>query len=264
MITRFTRYVALGDSQTEGLNDGDELSGYRGWADRFAERLAEASPGLLYANLALRGCRARDVRQDQLPAALALEPDLATVVVGMNDMLRHDYDLDLTVRQVEETFEALVAAGARVFTMTFPHVGRMLPVMSWLLPRQRILNERLREAAERHGVPVLDLFELEMTSDPRLWSHDRIHGSAEGHELIAAAMTELVGLPGIDGSWRVPLPDRVLHTPFDVVRREAQWVATFLVPFLVRQLRGRSPGSGRSPKRPVLEPVRLTHDDRVS
>lgn len=264
MTSRFTRYVALGDSQTEGLNDGDEQRGYRGWADRFAERLAADDPGLLYANLAVRGCRARDVRTHQLPAALSLQPDIATVVVGMNDMLRHDYDLEQTVCQVEETFAALSATGAAVYTMTFPHVGRMLPVMSWLLPRQRVLNERIREAAERHGVPVLDLFELELTADPRLWSHDRIHGSTEGHELIASGMAELVGVPGIDGSWRVPLPDRARHSPLAVVRREAQWTATFLVPFLVRQLRGRGPGTGRSAKRPVLEPVRVVGDDRVS
>lgn len=256
MSPQFTRYVALGDSQTEGLNDGDELGGYRGWADRFAERLADGSPDLLYANLALRGCRARDVREEQLSAALALGPDLATVVVGMNDVLRHDYDLERTVSEVEETFEILVASGARVLTMTFPHVGRMLPVMSWLLPRQRVLNGRLRDAAERHGVQVLDLFALETTGDPRLWSHDRIHGSAEGHALIAAGMAELVGMPGSDGAWRDPLPDPAGHTPLDVVRREAQWTATFLVPFLLRQLRGRPPGHGRSAKRPLLTPVR--------
>lgn len=36
----YLRQVALGDSQTEGLNDGDELTRYRGWADRLAEAVA--------------------------------------------------------------------------------------------------------------------------------------------------------------------------------------------------------------------------------
>ena len=49
----FLRYVAIGDSTTEGLEDPyPDGSGYRGWADRLAERMAQASPGLLYANLA--------------------------------------------------------------------------------------------------------------------------------------------------------------------------------------------------------------------
>lgn len=52
---RFERYVALGDSQTEGLNDPDGRGGFRGWADRFAVLLLATSPHLQYANLAVRG-----------------------------------------------------------------------------------------------------------------------------------------------------------------------------------------------------------------
>jgi lysophospholipase L1-like esterase len=250
----YRRYVALGDSQTEGLNDGDDATGVRGWADRFAEALAAStSPGLHYANLALRGCRARDVRHGQLDAALALEPDLASVVVGMNDLLRHDYDADATVRDVEETFAALRATGCRVVTMTFPDIGRMLPVMAWLRPREVELNRRLVEAAARHDVAVLDLFPLAMCGDPALWSHDRIHGSGEGHARIAAGMGELLGLPGGDGSWSESAPSST--GLFHAVRRDAWWAASFVVPFLTRQLLGRGPGTGRSAKRPDLMPV---------
>jgi lysophospholipase L1-like esterase len=53
----YTRYVAIGDSQTEGLWDGDDDGGLRGFADRLAEHLDALSPGLQYANLAVRGCR---------------------------------------------------------------------------------------------------------------------------------------------------------------------------------------------------------------
>ena len=40
-IRMYLRYVALGDSQTEGLNDGSDESGFRGWADRLADLLAD-------------------------------------------------------------------------------------------------------------------------------------------------------------------------------------------------------------------------------
>src|SRR6188508_456213 len=250
----YRRYVALGDSQTEGLNDGDDATGLRGWADRFAEALAATtSPELHYANLAVRGCRAGDVRHNQLDPALALQPDLASVVVGMNDLLRHDYDADATVRDVEETFAALRATGCQVVTMTFPDIGRMLPVMAWLRPREVELNRRLVEAAVRHDVAVLDLFPLAMCGDPALWSHDRIHGSREGHARIAAGIGELLRLPGSDGSWSVSAPAST--GLFHAVRRDAWWAATFVVPFLTRQLLGRGPGTGRSAKRPDLMPV---------
>jgi lysophospholipase L1-like esterase len=254
MAEEYHRFVALGDSQTEGLNDGDDEVGVRGWADRFAQRLAvTTSPDLTYANLAVRGCRARHVLDVQLPAALALQPDLAAVVVGMNDLLRHDYDQDAVVAQVEATFAALRATGCRVVTMTFPDVAMMLPVMGWLRGREKLLNALIVEAAERQGVEVLDLFDLELSGDPAMWSHDRIHGSTLGHQRIAEGMGELLDLPGSDHSWA-----EATHTSpgrFEVVRRDTWWLATFMVPFLTRQLRGRGPSVGRSAKRPLLTPV---------
>lgn len=264
MGTEYFRYVALGDSQTEGLNDGPEngagTAGLRGWADRFADALAHStSPGLRYANLAVRGCRARHVRDVQLPAALALEPDLATVVVGMNDLLRHDYDLDATVADVETVFASLRATGCRVATMSFPDISLVLPVLSRLRPRQIALNERLAEAARAHDVAVLDLFGLRLSADRRMWSHDRIHGSTLGHSRIAAGMAHLFGLPGSDASWALPITDG-RAARFEVVRRDAHWLATFVLPFLVKQALGR-PYAGAGPKRPALLPVLAGYDD---
>jgi len=53
----FTRYVALGDSFTEGVGDPHHTSpnGLRGWADHVAVALAQSNPDLRYASLAVRG-----------------------------------------------------------------------------------------------------------------------------------------------------------------------------------------------------------------
>lgn len=258
-VVGYRRFVALGDSQTEGCNDLGPDGGWRGWADRFAERLASTtSPDLAYANLAVGGCRARHVREVQLSAALRLEPDLASVCVGMNDLLRHDFDLERTVGQIEETFAALRATGCRVITMTFPDVALMLPVMRWLRPREEALNARIEELAARYDVDVLDLFSLGLSADPGMWSHDRIHGSALGHERIAAGACELMGLPGSDRSWTEVTA--AVPRGMAVVRRDARWVAGFVGPFLLKQLRGR--GQGPGPKRPQLLPVLVENDDR--
>jgi lysophospholipase L1-like esterase len=260
MTSAYRRFVALGDSQTEGLNDLDDSRAPVGWADRLAVALdATTSPGLAYANLAVRGARAADVLEKQLPTALALEPDLATVVVGMNDVLRHDFDLDRTVDRIEQTFAALTSTGCQVLTMTFPDIARMLPVLARLRPREAALNARIKVAAQRHGVEVLDLFPLALCGDRQMWSHDRIHGSSLGHARIAAAMAALLELPGADDSWAEPDLGR---RPAEVagrfarwlsVSRDAHWVATFLVPFLARQLRPRNVEP--APKRPTLVPL---------
>jgi GDSL-like lipase/acylhydrolase family protein len=204
----------------------------------------------------VRGCRARHVRGEQLSAALALGPDLATVVVGMNDVLRHDFDLARTVDNIEATVASLLDTGCTVATMTFPDIARMLPVMGWLRPRELRLNERIVDLAERYDLPLLDVFPLAMCGDPRMWSHDRIHGSAEGHRRIADGMAELFELPGSDHTWAAPpiAADHGLLGAADTVRRDAWWAATFMVPWLARQVLRRGAGT-LGPKRPDLTPV---------
>ena len=121
----FHRYVAIGDSQTEGLNDLDAHGGVRGWADRFAVYLAESNPDLLYANLAIRGRRTKRIRADQLEPALALNPDLVSVMAGVNDVLG-SFDLDETMTELEEMYAALRGSGATVIGCTFPDPGATL------------------------------------------------------------------------------------------------------------------------------------------
>ncbi|WP_171164947.1 SGNH/GDSL hydrolase family protein [Streptomyces sp. I05A-00742] len=252
------RYVALGDSQTEGLGDGDEATGPRGWADRFADRLAEVNSGLLYANLAVRGRLAGQVRTGQLDPALALRPDLATVVAGFNDLLRPRFDADETGGHLEAMFAALRASGAEVVTMTFPDPGRVTPLARPFGARAEALNRRIRRAAGRHGVLVAETAHHRVVTDPRLWSADRLHAGPLGHARIAAAVAHTLGLPGSDDSWTHPLPPPPLppRTGWRAASEEARWAASFLGPWLVRRLRGRSSGDGREPKRPLLLPVR--------
>ncbi|MFI6035895.1 SGNH/GDSL hydrolase family protein [Streptomyces sp. NPDC051315] len=257
---RYTRYVALGDSQTEGLGDGDDDTGLRGWADRLAENLAHHHPGLRYANLAVRGRRARQVRAEQLAPALALRPDLATVVAGVNDLLRPRFDADEVAGHLEAAFAALTAQGARVATVTFPDVARLVPLARPLAPRVLALNSRIREAAGRHGVVVAETRGHDVVTDPRLWSPDRLHASPLGHARIAAAVAHALGVPGSDDSWTHPLPAPSSSAPagWRAGFGELRWAAAFLGPWLGRRLRGRSSGDGRTAKRPGLLPV----DDR--
>ena len=92
-MTRYERYVAIGDSSTEGLLDLDGAGRVRGWSFRLAERLAAAQGGLLYANLAARGATTREIAERQLARAAAMRPDLATVFSGTNDVLRPRFDV---------------------------------------------------------------------------------------------------------------------------------------------------------------------------
>ncbi|MFD7864334.1 SGNH/GDSL hydrolase family protein [Streptomyces sp. NPDC059783] len=251
----YLRYVALGDSQTEGLGDGDDTVGLRGWADRFAEHLAVVGPGVRYANLAVRGKTAAQVHSEQLEPALALRPDLATVVAGVNDLLRPRFDAAVTAGHLEEMFAALTAAGARVVTLTFPDVAEIAPLARPVRNRVRELNTGIREAAARHGVAVAETGLADVATDPRLWSPDRLHAAPLGHARIAAAVAEAVDLPGSDDSWTTPLPPLAPRSGWRTATAELRWAAGFLGPWLGRRLRGRSSGDGRTAKRPQLQPV---------
>ncbi|GAA4592426.1 SGNH/GDSL hydrolase family protein [Planotetraspora phitsanulokensis] len=257
---RYLRYVALGDSQTEGLGDGDEVAGLRGWADRLAEHLVRHSPGLHYANLAVRGRLAREVRTEQLSPALALQPDLATVVAGVNDLMRPRFDADEVAGHLEAMFAALTAQGALVATLTFPDLTRLIPLARPLGSRVIALNARIRDAARRHGVAVAETTGHPVVTDPRLWSVDRLHAGPLGHQRIADAVAHALALPGSDDSWTRPLPHESPASRWRSVSGELRWAGTFLGPWLGRRLLGRSSGDGRTAKRPLLLPVRPRQD----
>ncbi len=119
----FQRYVALGDSSTEGVDDPDGAGGYRGWSQRLAEKISGIQGGLDYANFGVRGLTTAQVRESQLAEALALQPDLATVFSGTNDVIGFRFDADRVAADFEHMQRELVAAGAVVLSFTLPDPG---------------------------------------------------------------------------------------------------------------------------------------------
>jgi len=253
----YLRYVALGDSQTEGLWDGDDETGVAGFADRLAIRLEELHPGVLYANLAVRGRRIRDVLDDQLPAAVTMAPDLITSCIGMNDVTRPGKSFATALADVDLLHDRLAETGATVVTTTFPDLERILPVGRFLGARVREMNAVVRAAAARHGFRLVDLYDAESMADPDFWSADRVHGSPAGHALFAAAAAEALNLPGSNHDWAVSKTEAVRPSFQSRMYSQALWTQNLLMPFMWRHLWGLSGGTGRVAKRPRLTPVAL-------
>jgi lysophospholipase L1-like esterase len=196
------RFVVVGDSLTEGVGD-PRGAGLGGWADRLAARLDRAAPGLEYANLAVRGWCVRHVRRHQLAPALALRPDLVSVMAGANDAFGPGLDLARVEEDLDAVVGAFTASGARVLTGTLPDL-----TASWPLPalvtapvraRFAAVNEVVRTVAARHDALLLDFWHDPRTRGPGTWSIDGIHPSAHGHAAIADAVAELLGLPPVPG-----------------------------------------------------------------
>jgi lysophospholipase L1-like esterase len=255
MTRRFERYVAIGDSTTEGLDDPDGHGGYRGWANRLAERIARLQGSLLYANLAVRGRTTRRIRDEQLATAVAMKPDLATVVSGTNDLLRPRFRAEDVAAMIEEMQRALIEGGATVITFTLPDLRAVMPFARLAGVRTEAFNEALRDVCARTGALLLDLARHEVGSDPRLWSDDRLHANSVGHARIAEGLAWILGLPETDMTWAEPLPPRGPRTFAMKARAELAWGRKFLMPWMWRHLRGKSSGDGREPKRPELTPM---------
>ena len=252
----FTRYVAIGDSSTEGLEDPGEHGRHRGWADRLALHVAQAQGApLLYANLAIRGRKTREVRDEQLAPALAMQPDLASVFAGTTDIIRSTYDAAQVIDDLRAMHVALRSAGATVVTITMPDLSEVAPFADRARPRLLAFNESVRALCRETGSLVLDVAQYPVACDPRLWHEDRLHANAEGHRRIAAGLAAVLGLPGFDDDWAAPLPPRRAPSSWARARGEAHWVATYLTPWLLRRLTRRSSGDGVTAKRPTLTPI---------
>lgn len=257
----FQRYVAIGDSSTEGLEDPDPSGNgrHRGWADRLAEHIARSQGApLLYANLAIRGRKTREVLEEQFPIALAMKPDLASAFVGTNDAIQPGFDAERVGADLHAIWSALRAAGATVVSLTLPDLSAVIPLAKHLSTRIAALNRVSREAAKATGVILVDLAEHPIATDPRIWHSDRLHANALGHERIAAAIAHELRIPGVPRNFDAPLPAAAPPTVGDRVKAEARWARDYLLPWMGRRLTGRSSGDGITPKRPWLAPVELS------
>lgn len=259
MIERIDRYVAIGDSFTEGLWDTSPRSGgQRGWADRLAETLSQRRregglAPLEYANHAIRGKLLEPIVTEQLPLALAQEPTLISIVGGGNDILRPGVNPDALAKTLERAVVAARQAGAMVLVGTgIDPAG--LPLVQRTRPKVATYNAHVWSIARNHGAAVLDLWGMRVLKHPGMWAKDKIHLSPTGHHRVAQAALVALGLEPADPQWRTPLSP---HSggAFTSLREQGDWFATEVAPWLARRLRGRSSGDDRVAKLPKLRPV---------
>ena len=259
----WTRYVAIGDSFTEGLVDADpgRADAFVGWADRLAGHLAavaaRSGQELGYANLAVRGRLLDDIVGPQLDAALDLEPDLVSLVGGGNDIMRPSVDLTTLAEQLEEAVVRIRATGADVLLAT-PTDPREAGLFKALRPRHAVHAANIFTIAQRHGAHVLNLWGSDWLRDWRMWGADRIHPTTEAHRRLALAALATLGHPlpaRTAPDWALPLPPAPPVTRRVELREHGAWVREHAGPWVQRRLKGHSSGDALAPKRPALAPV---------
>lgn len=248
------RFVALGDSFTEGIGDPDAGSpgGHRGWADRVAEVLSQQVDDFAYANLAVRGKLISQIAAGQIDAALALKPDLIAFSAGGNDVIRPGTDPDEISLQFEDAVVRLSRDGATLLVFTGIDTD-FSPVFRPFRGKIAIYNENIRAIADRYDCIVADQWALKEVQDARFFDPDRLHYNALGHHEVARMVLRALNVPNdLQPMQPDPLP---LRTWRAARTQDFVWARTHFVPWVLRRVRHESSGDLITAKRPDPTPV---------
>ena len=237
------RYVAIGDSFTEGVGDARPDGSLRGWADIVATSLARiAAEPISYANLAVRGRLLMPIVREQLDAALALSPTMLTLNGGGNDMLRPGMDAGQLVELTEQAARRVVDAGVQLVLIAGPDPGSGLPFGDAISRRGAALTDAMLDLGARLGVTTIDVYhDLEIRRSG-YWAEDRLHLNPAGHHRVAHLIMSGLGHPDVVPA--MPPGDDRPRTPL----AELAYYRRYVLPWMARRARGRSSGDGRRGK----------------
>lgn len=191
------RIVFTGDSITDSdrlWDGGQEKLGY-GYVRMIREQLSEAEGETIQViNRGHNGYTAFQMRQRWEEDCIFLQPDVLTILVGINDLSIYlcgagGYDGDGFEGHVEWLLrEAREKTGARIILME-PFLFPMPAEYRNWMPDLRTFREPLRRLSERYGtefIPLWDVFQAAQEQYPvDMLTTDGIHLTALGHEMIA-------------------------------------------------------------------------------
>lgn len=221
--------TALGDSVTVGVGDVGIPAGW-------AAHLAAAIDSAHFVNLATNGARARDVMERQARIGLAAAPDLVTILVGGNDVLRGDFSAEEVGWRVSSVTESARSRGADVLVVLLHDPRQTAPapklVRRVLADRaDRVNREVTGRLARRQRVAILDPRSLPGSGESTLWHIDRMHPSAAGHRELARGALDCLKPLGWTPVSNVPEPPAMPTSRL----RQAAWLLRHGVPWFAKR-----------------------------
>jgi lysophospholipase L1-like esterase len=236
------RLVALGDSFSCGVGVGVTVPLHETWVGQLGAAL-----GAEVELLASPGLAAGEVLHAQVPDAVARPGDVATLLVGLNDIVRAAFDVDETRANLHAIVRELGAAYPIVLVARLHDAVALLPLprrmRSRYVHRIKQVNAALDEAVAAHpNALLLDLDHVPGLHARCAWAVDRIHPSRYGHHAIASAA--LAVLPGTETF--ALSPAAVPETPPNLLD-EIWWFLAHGGPWLVSRLPKVVAGRGAEP-----------------
>jgi lysophospholipase L1-like esterase len=182
-----TVYAALGASSTAGWGASSPSSGY---VALLAKEIAAARGGVELHNFGLPGARVSWLLSHELPAAIAVAPDVVTVWDATNDLVAGDApeaygaQLESLLRQLRAGTAAKVFVGDLLDLTKAPRF-RAHPEAAVTPARIAAFNANIRAAAAATGAFPVPLDDVPL--DDAFFSADGLHPSDTGHARIADA-----------------------------------------------------------------------------
>lgn len=195
------RLVFIGDSITDCERKSDSRQLGHGYVDVLNDALAERGADVELINRGISGNRVQHLRERWQEDALALEPDVLTVYIGVNDTLSTFFQGRPTPpadfeRDLDDILSQAVAAGVPRIILVDPF---FVPDSPWHGPwamgldfvREDLDSKRplVKALAEKHGarfVPLQDAVDTASAErGAKLIANDGVHPNTFGHRLIA-------------------------------------------------------------------------------
>jgi len=181
-------YTALGDSFTAGVG---VLEYEESYPYLFAQKISENNKNITLRDRAYPGARTSNLIKDLLPTAINDNPDIVTLLIGLNDIHGNVSKTEFTKNYTEILKRLKTETKARVFAISIPYVGTdtlLLPPFNLYFKYKTIeYNKIIKKLAEENDVEYVDLYTPteNMFKDTALHSTDLFHPSAKGYEVWA-------------------------------------------------------------------------------
>jgi lysophospholipase L1-like esterase len=181
-------YTAIGDSLTAGV-------GVVNYAESYPYLLAQKMVGP-HRQLDLRvqaypGARTSDVIKNLLAPAIDNNPDVVTVLLGVNDIHGFVSKTEFAKNYQEILLQLKTKTKAKIYAVSIPYIGAdtlLLPPYNFYFKHQTIeYNKIIKKLAQTDNIEYIDLFTPteKMFKDSASCSADLFHPSAKGYEIWA-------------------------------------------------------------------------------
>lgn len=190
---RTVRYLALGDSFTIGTGGPPDMS----FPSQLKRVLLKRGLDVRLENVAVNGYSTRELLDEELEALPRFKPDVVTLAIGANDIVRHDDEAEYR-KNLKRIFKAIAAVKPqKVLVLPQPDWSQSPVAAGFGEPaaiRRRIEahNTILAEEAKLAGATYVDLFaQFIEQAKAGLIAPDGLHPNAKAYTAWANALVPL-------------------------------------------------------------------------